>query len=285
MLLPSDPTSRAHFFPTITSYYDKAQQTEVRFKYVRPLEQEAACITFLARTDSLKDVVVKFVDRYKSDVHEFLAAHQYAPQLLYYGPIDSNGPSYGPLRLVVMEYVQGQTLFTIQQGLLPITFSHPSIPATLNKIISLLHNKDFVHGDLRSPNILITEEEDLKIIDFDWAGRAGSAHYPPLLSRAIHWPLGADGDELITKAHDREMISNCLNHFQKRSRSPSATARSQNSVYMSGNAHSQNPVFGNTRSQNPASGNTRSQNPASGNTRSQNSVSGNTRSQNPLSHK
>jgi serine/threonine protein kinase len=257
LLAPPQPNSYPLFFPSINNYYDKVQKIGVLFKYVHALEEDPACVTFLARTDSSKNVVIKFVDRYGFQVHKFLAEHQYAPQLLYYGPIDPNGPSYGSLRMVVMEHVEGRTLFKIQQGLLPISHSHPFICPALNHILSLLHNHDFVHGDLRSPNIIITEENKIKIIDFDWAGKAGVARYPPLLSSEITWPSGAEGDELITQDHDREMISNCIKYSKisvkhSRNSSPrkshSRNSSPRKSVSRSTRSRASESVSRNTRS-------------------------------------
>lgn len=51
------------------------------------------------------------------------------------------------------------------------------------------HQDGFVHGDLRSPNIMITTAGP-QLIDFDWAGKLGNAYYPVDINREIKWPKG-----------------------------------------------------------------------------------------------
>jgi hypothetical protein len=53
-------------------------------------------------------------------------------------------------------------------------------------VVSLLHQGNFVYGDIRGVNIMVKREwnegdvtGNVKLIDFDWAGREGSARYPP----------------------------------------------------------------------------------------------------------
>ena len=43
-----------------------------------------------------------------------------------------------------------------------------------------MHRQGYVHGDLREPNILVSGKSEikLKIVDFNWAGKAGEVKYP-----------------------------------------------------------------------------------------------------------
>ncbi|OJT12906.1 hypothetical protein TRAPUB_10537 [Trametes pubescens] len=54
------------------------------------------------------------------------------------------------------------------------------------------------------------EGEDLerrtKLIDFDWAGRAGVVRYPLHLSEGIRWAPGVVDYALITQEHDLYML-------------------------------------------------------------------------------
>jgi len=68
----------------------------------------------------------------------------------------------------------------------------------LDSIIEKLESKNYVHGDLRSNNIVIRTDVieksvDLKVIDFDWAGEAGQVRYPEERNRDIWWPGEAGG--------------------------------------------------------------------------------------------
>lgn len=68
--------------------------------------------------DDAIPVVVKFVINYGAEAHQAMAEEGYGPRLLYHGFVDvtSNLPSYGKLRMVVMEYVHGKTLAAAQNG-------------------------------------------------------------------------------------------------------------------------------------------------------------------------
>lgn len=51
-----------------------------------------------------------------------------------------------------------------------------------------LHDNNLVHGDLRRPNILADKEGCVRLIDFEWSGKAGLVLYPALLNPEITWP-------------------------------------------------------------------------------------------------
>ncbi|KAI0071281.1 hypothetical protein K474DRAFT_1669143 [Panus rudis PR-1116 ss-1] len=209
------------FFPLATSYKTD-NGNHVSFKYTAFLkEKDPSCLTFLATLkESEKKVVVKFVDRYGEDEHQLLAEKGYAPQLLYYGHIwdetkhgSEDGVTLanagcGPRRMVVMEYVEGKTLQELGADV-----PRDRVCDALREIIAILHQQQSVHGDIRSPNILLTdvEEDDVKerirIIDFDWAGREGTVRYPYDLSQNIKWPIGVKDNALILKEHDEQMIA------------------------------------------------------------------------------
>ena len=47
----------------------------------------------------------------------------------------------------------------------------------------------------------------MQFIDWDWAGRQGTARYPLSLNAAgIAWPPGAAAGELITREHDEAVL-------------------------------------------------------------------------------
>ena len=47
----------------------------------------------------------------------------------------------------------------------------------ITDLVTSFHNNGLVHGDLRSPNILLSGKA-VMLIDFDWGGKDGEAHYP-----------------------------------------------------------------------------------------------------------
>jgi len=79
----------------------------------------------------------------------------------------------------------------------------------LRGLISEYHRRGFVHGDIRKPNVLVSNSDstDIKLIDFDWAGLQGHVHYPARLNSQIPWPKGVDEHALIEFEHDAEMLN------------------------------------------------------------------------------
>ncbi|KAH8091692.1 hypothetical protein BXZ70DRAFT_898736 [Cristinia sonorae] len=208
---PPSPTAAVSFpYPTMYTHDD----AEVRFKYVQRLQDSASSVAFLAETeDKTSKLVVKFVDRYGADAHRLLANAGYAPALHYFGSIDGRTPAttpdvmksglyIGPVRMVVMEYVEGATLHDA-------VHDREDIPANAKqetaRALSILHNAGFVFGDLRSPNVMLSKS-GLKLIDFDWAGKEGVATYPRRLSKGIPWAKGVADFAPMRKAHDLEML-------------------------------------------------------------------------------
>ena len=66
-----------------------------------------------------------------------------------------------------------------------------------------LHDTDFVYGDLREPNILVTEDSGLKNIDFNWYGKDGEVCYPSDINvkRSVRWD-----PDVTKKNHDRSVF-------------------------------------------------------------------------------
>ena len=101
--------------------------------------------------------------------------------------------------MVVMEYLQDFRSWSY----------HPkSAHEELRGFISEYHRHGFVHGDIRKPNILVSSSDntDFRLIDFDWAGRHGTARYPSKINPEIPWPEGVDVHALIEFEHDVQML-------------------------------------------------------------------------------
>jgi serine/threonine protein kinase len=198
---------RPRYFPSIRAYCD-ACGVIVDFAYVKPLERDATCVTFLAKTleASPRSIVIKFVERYGVEAHKLLEEMDAAPRLLYYGKVgvSDEHPTYGHLRMVVMEYLDGITANQAQMlDQLPSTFIEE-----VERILGQLHENGFVFGDLRGANIMVTRNNKVKFLDFDWAGQAGVSRYPLLLSQQIQWPDGVgEGLAVMEKQHDIDMLS------------------------------------------------------------------------------
>ncbi|KAK0462415.1 uncharacterized protein EV420DRAFT_1628054 [Desarmillaria tabescens] len=214
LAIPSIPVSsmeHPHYFPHVNSY--TLNNSTTSFRYLRPIDpQDTLCVTFLAETadPSPTHIVVKFVEQYGGEAHQLLADADLAPKLLYHGPLDSSAgaPSYGSLRMVVMEEVEGTNAFVRYQG----RKAPESFVASIREAVHKLHEHGFVFGDLRRQNIMVTRDDKVKLIDFDWAGKEGEAEYPMQLSEKIQWAPGVGAMEKVYKVHDISMIDKLYNH-------------------------------------------------------------------------
>lgn len=54
---------------------------------------------------------------------------------------------------------------------------------------------------------LVTKANEVKLIDFNWAGEDGQAKYPSLISSDIKWAAGVEALGVIEKAHDLVMFN------------------------------------------------------------------------------
>jgi len=201
----TDSPAESRYFPPITTYRD--EDGLVSFKYLGFLENTPDCTTLRAQTTSgpARDIVVKFVDRYGAKAHNLLAGAGLAPKLFFYGSprFNNTQPSYESLSMVVMEYIAGETLATKNLN----EKMAKGVRLQLQRAIELLHDHGLVFGDLRSPNVMITKANDVRLIDFNWAGEEMQAKYPYLISPAISWPEGVKALAVIKRDHDWEMLN------------------------------------------------------------------------------
>ena len=131
-------------------------------------------------------VLVKFGKSYSEDAHTCLASSRHAPDLL---GIESLADQW---LMVVMEYVTG--------CLWDEATDKPF--AELQAAVHLLHEAGFVHGDLRSNNILVVSGT-VRLIDFEWAGVANEPAYPFFVNHTdVVWPDGAIDGQPIKQEHD-----------------------------------------------------------------------------------
>jgi hypothetical protein len=87
----------------------------------------------------------------------------------------------------------------------------------LREHVDTLHEADFVHGDLRQPNLIVVGE-DVWLLDFDWTGKVGEAFYSIDKNESIQWPPGAIPCSKIEKAHDDYWINELRSGSEKRKR-------------------------------------------------------------------
>jgi hypothetical protein len=159
-----------------------------------------------------ENVLVKFTRRYSTKLHEFCAERGRAPRLLGYGTVP------GGWKVVVMEDVEHEGYRAVYAKYAPRYWKKWC--QDLTDLMQGFHDKNLVHGDLRTPNLIVpaTNPENIMLVDFDWGGEAGSVSFP---TWAINEEL-VDGDRLeslvITKEHDVRVLSATLERFRPVSR-------------------------------------------------------------------
>jgi len=77
------------------------------------------------------------------------------------------------LLLVVIEYLDSAAHWNN-------AMTKPAEP--LRAAVKVMHDADYVHGDLRSPNVLVKDDQ-VYLVDFEWAGKAGAVTYPLFMNR------------------------------------------------------------------------------------------------------
>lgn len=112
--------------------------------------------------------MIKFVGQYGADAHQLLADAGMAPQLLYSGLLDGaddirnagsrglgstvDGMYIGLVRMVIAEHLEGDTMDKASPAAWP-----KDALEQIEKAIKKLHDAGLVFGDLRGPNVLLSE--------------------------------------------------------------------------------------------------------------------------------
>lgn len=204
------------FFPSSTSYPFNGISVEFSYEALlvdRIKMRVPAKAVFRARL-AIGDcpVVVKFGRRYGGAAHRALHSVHRAPELLYDGTEDSNGADFGGLKMVVMAWVEGTTLDKHK----PMTQrqeSNDQLRTQLHEVLAALQRRDLVHGDFRPPNVLVSENKVIQIVDFDWAGVDGQVFYPLTLNDNLVWADGVCRGGAIAKSHDKFMIEELIRMY------------------------------------------------------------------------
>ena len=126
-------------------------------------------------------VFVKLVSgRYPQAIQRHLAAHGLSPKLYGTVKVDGAPTAYIMEHLdhpYIMEYLDPSAWQTLHQFLMSnaAALGHGPLEKALRNIVARLEDEKYVHGDLRTDNIMIRkdsprESPDFRVVNFDWAG-------------------------------------------------------------------------------------------------------------------
>ena len=127
----------------------------------------------------------KFSPSYCSAAHD--AMDSFAPKFMREFKI--NGEF-----MIEMEYLEGYEVLTESLFQKLNETEQSSVLESLVTAIKTLHAQGYVHGDIRLPNIMVKKQNeklngiDVKIVDFEFAGKSGAVYYPRL-NRNIQWGI------------------------------------------------------------------------------------------------
>ena len=170
---------------------------------------------FDVKLNGSSDALGKMSDcGYGTEVHRFLAEKGLAPEFLGTCALEERPTVY------VMEKL-GPSWITLEDwGRCAGRGDPTDVGNQITEIIDLLEEKDYVHGDLRPSNIMISRNMDkeghfkVNVIDFDWAGKAGQACYPIDRNDDIEdWPEDSEQGYPIALGHDRVLVKNWWEDF------------------------------------------------------------------------
>ena len=164
------------------------------FRYVSQLDKDKL-VFYCMEADT--PICVKFVRAYSREAHLKCSSLGFAPALRGYEKMA------GGWFMVVMDFVDGQ------YELLDVSASKASFFSEIREKLTTLHQAGFVHGDIRTTNIMVKTngERGIILFDFDWAGVIGEVRYPMNVNTTeIRRPTGVRDNELILPHHDLTMI-------------------------------------------------------------------------------
>jgi len=186
-----------HWFPCIDKVNIGEGTVIIKYKERYSLYQNLWIVEIQFEDKQVKGLV-KFAQEYSEEAHRKCFELGLAPKLWAVNNLQLGW------KIIIMEYLEEyKTLYALDSRIFPQTEN------AVRNAVKLIHDSNYVHGDLRDGNIMVKYEDgeaDIKIVDFDWAGKEGEAKYPESLNPTIDWHPDAGWHKLIKKEHDKHLV-------------------------------------------------------------------------------
>lgn len=169
-------------------YADCNQVKNIRFKYESKLV-EGRPVFKVKLSDQPRFAILKIARTYNIEMHQWCAERGLAPPLLAYSNTDGR-------HLVLMDYDESfKTAHDVNDA---------SIKQLVLEKLTVLHSDEWVHGDCRPNNVLVSNDKQVVwFIDFDFSGKEGVAKYPPCMNMTgINWANGVKFGLHLHRDHD-----------------------------------------------------------------------------------
>lgn len=181
-------------FPHPNQYTSLDNNMPHTFRYLSQLHQDKLVFRGIMGNDN---ICIKFVHRYSKDAHLKCSSLGFAPALRGFEIIP------GGWCMVIMDFIDDE-YHDLEDSPVKAVFE-----TEVHEKVTRLHQERFVHGDIRTTNIMVKKDGSSRImlIDWDWAGEIGEVRYPMNVNNVdIKCPDGACDNELIMAQHDMIMV-------------------------------------------------------------------------------
>lgn len=204
----SKEVTRQARFPFLKKYKSASEEL-MNIEYINRIDSESRKLVFLVKGSEGIMHILKFATSYNAEVHNFCFNKGFAPKLIKVDNIENTD-----YRFIIMEYLDGFNIISDVWHELNEK-EKTELKVEILNVVNIMHDNNFVHGDLRFNNIMAKLDLNgkwvVKFIDFDWAGYDGEAEYPQFLNKEINWHSDAQQLGKIFRDHDNYLINHYFN--------------------------------------------------------------------------
>jgi len=183
-------------YPSEFTFLGDSSKLPQRFTYHSKITGK---LVFQATLADCRPVCVKFVRRYSREAHEECVRLQCAPVLHGFKRCP------GGWFMVVMDYLDRDLYHSFDDS-----DQSYELYRLMKNALEKLHQAGFVHGDIRTVNTMVKNDDPSKfmLLDFDWSGKIGEVKYPPLVNTAseLRRPVDAFDGQPVLAQHDLNML-------------------------------------------------------------------------------